>query len=164
MTATTQDRELSHPAARAAQAIVAAMSYAREITRYAPPLSDQSMLASDFAQILEGTAEDIAALYQDIEAKDAQLAALRESCCDLAQDKVALEHLDTKRVAEITELKNRLAMASRDVEQLHQRASIRLQAETSDFNLIRDVRDTLDPTITTLPNGARLQRANGVPR
>lgn len=90
---------------------------------------------------------------------------LRASCTALARrnvsleaDTLAMEQLDTQRVAVITELKNRMAKVSADVEQLLQTASIRLAGETADFNRIRAIRDTLDPTVTAFPDGARAQR------
>lgn len=151
MNATAQDRTLSHPAARAALAVFEA---ARIAAGLCTPGEDGGSVAEDGEEIntlLEHVMDDVAAIYQDNEAKAAELAEQREEMCAMAQtiasleaDALAMERLDTHRVAVISSLKSRLAVASRDVEQLLQRASIRLQGETTDFNSIRGLRDVLD--------------------
>lgn len=152
MTATTQDRELSHPAARAVHAVYEATIVAicmRNVPGYGA--GDATEDGAQILTLLEHVMEDIAAIYQDNEAKAAESAEQREEMCAMARriasleaDTLAMEKLDTHRVAVISCLKTRLAVASRDVEQLLQRASIRLQGETTDFNSIRGLRDVLD--------------------
>jgi predicted RNase H-like nuclease (RuvC/YqgF family) len=55
----------------------------------------------------------------------------------------------------LVDANNRLAAASRQVEQLLQAASIRLQGQTVEFNRIREIRDTLDPSVIAITNTPR---------
>lgn len=110
-------------------------------------------------QMAEGDMTD--ALLLHVAAQDGQLADLRESCCALAQENVALaadvaalESLDTARVACISELKSRLASAAHEVELLYLGAAMDLARHTERFNAIVRLRDQLDTqgaraTVTT---------------
>lgn len=119
MTATTQDRELSHPAARIAHAAYAAALVAAGLCT---PGDDGGSAAEDGEEIntlLEHVMDDLAALYQDSAAKDGQLADLREEGVRMAQYIVRLEDADTKHMLAIAELKTRLARAAAEIEDLY---------------------------------------------
>lgn len=109
---------------------------------------------------LTDVAAEVARLYRDN-------ADLRETCTGMAQtiasleaDARAMETLDTSRVGVITELKNRLAAVSADVEHLYLGAAMDLERHTDRFNAVRRIREQLDPALTVFPTDARFPRAS----
>lgn len=163
MTAAAQ----THPAARATHAIYEAAMLAAGLCT---PGDDGGSVAEDGEAIntlLEHAAEDVAATYQaydEVLANNARLLALN---IQLESDLRSVRNqgvADAREITRLTQandalnerlraLNDRLAVASRDVEQLLQRASIRLQGETTDFNGIRGLRDVLDPSTVVDDHG-----------
>ena len=156
--AATTDAGLSHPATRAVHAV----NNARQIAAVIVGIDGRNL-----GELLAYVPADIAALQTMLECQAEQLADLREEGCRMAQYIVRLENADTTKTQSIVDLTTRLAVASRDVEQLLQRASIRLQGEATDFNAIRGLRDVLDSSVRVEDHGGYVildtrQQAAGV--
>ncbi|NUO65780.1 MAG: hypothetical protein HOQ34_19635 [Gemmatimonadaceae bacterium] len=103
--------------------------------------------------------DEMRTLGEDLRQMLGEISALRSEKERDARYIEKLEAADSKHLTKIIDLNTRLAAASRILEQVLQRHSIALQGATAEFNELRSIRDALDPSITTLPGGALLQRA-----
>lgn len=126
------DADLQHPAARAAHA-----AHECALLLAAGP-------GSQVAALLEAIGEDVVALYQDNEAKDGQLADLREEGVRMAQYIVRLEEADTKHLLTISDLKTRLARAAEEIESLYAMTHHEVGDATARHIAVVRTRDLLD--------------------
>lgn len=140
MTAATQYRELSHPAARATHAVYEATRIAADVSAH--PMSCGRGAA--IADLMEEVAADVAALYQDTVTKDEQLADLREEACRMAQYIVRLENADSTKMQAIIDLKTRLARAAEENEALYRLTNHEVGDATVRHMAVTRIRDLLD--------------------
>lgn len=141
MTTPTQDRELSHPAARAIHAILTVLGM----------LWDKE---TDFVAVIalvEGMSADVTALYVDGEAKAADLAELREELCRMAQYIVRLEDANTRHMITESDLKTRLARAAENNEELYRLTSHAVGDATERHLIVSRNRALLDLEIPLPP-------------
>jgi chromosome segregation ATPase len=145
---------LTHPAARSVHAVNNALQIINGMIE-ASRTNAQSlrMDASDLRRLIEEVPADIAALYQDNEAKAAEILELQKQG---VREKQYIDRIEDRNTA-LNELliaaNNRLAAASREVEQLLAHIAEKHQAQTIEFNRIRGLRDTLDPSVSIIGDG-----------
>jgi hypothetical protein len=138
---------LTHPADRAVHAVNNALQIA-----FALRDSGHAEDASRIVQLLADVPADIAALATLNRSLEEDLQGLRDQGIADAREITSLRTV-------LGERNDRLALASRQVEQLLQSVSINQQRQTTDFNAVRTLRDTLDPSAAARPHSVTTTEA-----
>lgn len=144
-------RELSHPAARAAHALLEANRLVSAALVAYSPAESAFTLAESLARLIVPVPEDIAALYADGEAKAADLAELRDELCRMAQYIVRLEDANTRHMITESDLKTRLARAAENNEELYRLTSHAVGDATERHLIVSRNRALLDLEIPLPP-------------
>jgi hypothetical protein len=147
MSTATQDQELAHPAARATHALYEAAGIAHSMI----VSLDFRIDGLNLSELLCGIAEDVAAIYQDNEAKATELAEQREELCRMAQYIVRLEEANTRHVIAASDLKTRLARAAENNEELYRLTSHAVGDATERHLIVARNRALLDLEIPVPP-------------